>query len=277
MDFEKEYQILIKLVNLTKFDKSINNQTNTICYHNNQIIDNDIIICINCGEEINYCIKRDKEWRFYGYSDNRTINPNRCQQIRKNSTISIFKDIDNLGIKISHKILNIANQIYINCTNGKIKRGNSRKGIVSACIYHAYKKCNISITPETLIKIFNISKRECLSGLKFVSLHTQINYNQSSALDYIDVMMKNFDTNNEQILEVKNLLKIIEDKSSALINSSRPQSIAAGVIYYWILVNQKQISLNDFKNKVKLSELTINKIIKNINIILNSNHFLKIK
>ena len=41
-------------------------------------------------------------------------------------------------------------------------------------------------------------------------------------------------------------------------------SVASGIVYYWIIIKNKDISLKDFAKKVSLSELTINKISKKI-------------
>ena len=39
----------------------------------------------------------------------------------------------------SDKIISKANKLYDEVTSGNIYRGNSRKAIVFACIFHAYK------------------------------------------------------------------------------------------------------------------------------------------
>ena len=61
----------------------------------------------------------------------------------------------------------------------------------------------------------------------------------------------------------------IKNKSS-ILNRSRPQSVASGLVRYYILKNNKNISLSEFKSKVNLSELTINRICKEITKILES-------
>ena len=55
----------------------------------------------------------------------------------------------------------------------------------------------------------------------------------------------------------------IKDKSIK-INRARPQSIAAGITYYWICQKDKKISISEFMEKVGLSELTITRIAKEI-------------
>ena len=59
----------------------------------------------------------------------------------------------------------------------------------------------------------------------------------------------------------------IQNRSSCL-NRARPQSIAAGVVFFWMKNNNKNITIKEYSKKVKLSELTINKIIKEIESII---------
>ena len=75
--------------------------------------------------------------------------------------------------------------------------------------------------------------------------------------------MDKFSATPEQKLEVINLYNQIKNKSSRL-NRSRPQSVGAGIVYYWICSKKKDITLKQFTKKVSLSELTVNKIAKEI-------------
>ena len=64
-------------------------------------------------------------------------------------------------------------------------------------------------------------------------------------------------------------LLLIKNKSS-ILNRSRHQSVASGIVRYYILITGKNISMQDFKSKVNLSELTINRIVKEIARILGN-------
>ena len=54
------------------------------------------------------------------------------------------------------------------------------------------------------------------------------------------------------------------------MNRSRPQSIASGLVRYYILLRKKDISMDEFRVKVDLSELTIIRIVKEIARILET-------
>ena len=82
--------------------------------------------------------------------------------------------------------------------------------------------------------------------------------------------MNKFSATLEQKLEVTHLYEQIHNKSSK-INRSRPRSVAAGLIYYWMCVHNKNILLKDFIKFVKLSELTVDRLAKEIKDILSQN------
>ena len=81
--------------------------------------------------------------------------------------------------------------------------------------------------------------------------------------------MEKFSATDDQKKEVIDLYHQIENKSSRL-NRSRPQSVASGLVYFWICSKQKDISIKQFTKKVSLSELTINKISKEISDVIGS-------
>jgi transcription initiation factor TFIIIB Brf1 subunit/transcription initiation factor TFIIB len=209
------------------------------------------------------CYERD--WRFYGTQDTKhNQDPNRCH-FRKMEEISIIKDVDKLGF--SEKIVLYANLLYEEVTKRKIFRGNSRKGIIFACIFHSYKIYGAPHSCESLISIFNIDRRIALKGLKYVNLNADKesmfrNY-QISPENIILEIMEKFYATDEQKQEILRLYSQIKEKS-ALLNRSRPQSMAAGLVRYYILKNGKHVPMIEFKKKVGLSELTINRIVKEI-------------
>lgn len=239
------------------------------CSHLNTENEKGVDVCIDCGEEITKKIQYTKEWRYYGQSDSRhSSDPNRVQ-IRKSDERNIFKDVENMGF--SDKIVSEANTIYFQVTQGQIFRGNSRKSIVFACIFHAYKLSGKPQSHEKLINVFNLNRKTGLKGLKHVNLYAPKNSNIRTTyitpMNLVEEIMEKFSATKEQKQEVINLYHQIKNKSSRL-NRSRPQSVASGLIYFWICSKQKDISLKQFTKKVSLSELTINKIAKEISEVL---------
>lgn len=235
------------------------------CSHLNINSEKGVNVCIDCGEEITKHMDNTKEWRYYGQSDTRhSSDPNRVQ-IRKSEERNIYKDVENMGF--SEKIISEANKIYFQVTQGQIFRGNSRKSIVFACIFHAYKLSGKPQSHEKLIHVFNLNRKTGLKGLKHVNLYapkcSTIRTTYITPINLVEEIMEKFSATPEQKIEVVNLYNQIKNKSSRL-NRSRPQSVGAGLVYYWICTKKKDITLKQFTKKVALSELTINKIAKEI-------------
>ena len=247
----------------------IENLSHNKCSHTNTSIEKGVDVCMDCGEEVK---KSDysKDMRKHGQTGNKHLaDPNRVQ-IRKTDERNIYKDVENMGF--SHKIISEANKIYFEVTNGKIYRGNSRKAIVFACIFHSYKLSGSPQSHEKLITVFNLTRKTGLKGLKHVNLYapTQSNIRTTyiTPINLVEEIMDKFSATKEQKDEVISLYEQIKNKSSKL-NRSRPQSVASGLIYFWICDTKKDISLKQFTEKVSLSELTINKISKEISDLIN--------
>lgn len=235
------------------------------CPHLNPLDENGTIACLDCGEELQRTVFHDKEWRYYGQADSRrSSDPNRVQ-IRKSEERNIYKDVENMGF--GDKIVSSANQIYAQVTKGQIFRGNSRKSIVFACIFHAYKLSGKPQTHERLIKIFELSRKTGLKGLKHVNLNapkeSKIHTTYITPVNLVEDLMDKFSATTAQKEEVIGLYNNIKNKSSKL-NRARPQSVSSGLIFYWICTKRIDINLKEFAKKADLSELTINKIAKEV-------------
>ena len=242
------------------------------CEHINTTETGGVVLCLDCGEEIDKTLSNDKEWRFYGQNDSKhSSDPNRCQ-LRRVEDKNIFKDVDSLGF--NDRIISIANKIYSRVTKGKIHRGNSRKAIIFACIFHAFKISGKPQACENLIEVFKLDRKTALRGLKQVNLNIPKedmlqNTSHITPANLIQDIMTKFGASDEQKQEVVDLFESIKHKSSK-INRSRPQSIAAGLTYYWIQNKGKQISIKEFTEKVSLSELTVLRLAKDISDIFSS-------
>lgn len=241
------------------------------CKHQSTIVEGSNTICEDCGTMLNKELSFEKEWRYYGMMDTKHhSDPNRCN-MRRCEDKTIFKDVDKLGF--SDKIVSSANKIYEQVTNNRIFRGNTRKGIIFACIFHAYKSNNSPQSCERLIEIFEIDRKVALKGLKFVNLNAPKdslfrNFQISTEHLIVEIMEK-FHATPQHIEEVLAIYDFIKDKSS-LLNRSRPQSVACGLVRFYILRKNADISMDYFRSKIRLSELTISRIVKEIGKILES-------
>ena len=257
-----EFDFLDTIMNTTSTNISSNNE----CSHTNYKKEKNTWICYDCGEEIPIPeseLKTKNTSKF-------VLDPTRCQ-IRKNEDKNIYKDVEKFNFNQS--TIEKANEIFIQVTNKKIYRGNSRKAIIFACVFHAYKLENNPQSPDSLIKIFNLQRKTGLKGLNHVGLNlpkeSQIKNSYITVENIIREILINFSATEKQIDEVIDIYESIKNKSS-ILNRSRPQSTGAGVIFYYILLKEKDIRLKEFSVKVGLSELTIQKMIKEISRILKT-------
>jgi transcription initiation factor TFIIIB Brf1 subunit/transcription initiation factor TFIIB len=245
----------------------------TMCLHENTIENAGTVLCVECGEEIEKSVVYDKEWRYYGHMDTKhKTNPNRCQS-RKDTERTIFKDVE--GMFFEDNVTTIANNFYLQITDGKIHRGESRKGIVFACIYHAYKQIGNPRSCESLTEVFKIERKTGLKGLKHFQLNIDKqsvqNTSQITPANLVGDIMDKFSATPEQKAEVIRLYERIKDekKLTSKINRARPQSVASGLTYYWICNNNKKITLKEFVSEIGLSELTVDRIAKEFAVIIN--------
>lgn len=238
------------------------------CSHEHIINEKDVNICIDCGEEITR-IDSGKDWRYYSSNDEKHIADPVRIQTRKIEDKSIYKDVETFGF--NENIVDEANKLYLQVTNGSIVRGKTRSGIVFGCIYYVFKISGKPQNPENLMKTFNITPKIASKGMKHVHLRAPKGSNirtvYTTPEHIINDIMDRFDATKEQKQEVLDLFNRVKNKSSKL-NRSKPQSVASAIVYCWIQQKKKNILLKDFAKKVNLSELTISKIAKDVTLLL---------
>jgi len=235
------------------------------CVHESICLEGSNKICTSCGIILEKETTYEKEWRFYGNSSSRhQTNPNRCTA-RYVHEKSIMKDVQKLGF--SDKIIQLANEIYSQTTQGHIYRGNTRKGIIFACFFHAYKLNENPHSCEQLMEIFQIERKIALKGIKFINLHIA----KDDPLRHLTVdtehiiieIMNKFYANSGHIEDVLDIYCSVKEKTP-LLKRSRPRSVASGVVRYYIFKKNPSISTHYFCSKINLSEMTVLRIVKEI-------------
>lgn len=247
-----------------------------ICLHKNSVSDNGIEVCSDCGIEIYKELSLEPEWRFYGDNDSKhSSDPSRCH-IRKIEDKNIFKDIDKYDFPID--IAREINISYLEVTKGQIRRGNFRKSIIFACSFNAYKNQNNPQNPEELREKFGLTKKEASRGLTFYNLNKTDKKKKPiyiSPVSFIPRIMQRFNANASHISRVTELYNKIHNRSK-ILNRSNPQSTIASLIYYYFRLIGGNISCPKFSKIVKLSDITISRISKNISEILKTTDKVKL-
>lgn len=249
---DDEFVTKVEEINLPDSDATTTIAAST-CSHPNCIQDKNILVCVDCGKCVQKLFNQHREWK--------------SQQTRPNTDEkNIFKDVEN--IHFSEHIVQIANALYTQVTKEKIYRGNARKGIIAACVFYAFKVIGKPLIYKKIIKLFNINKKIGLKGLKFVSINAPKNSiifkTQITPLTYIEYYMDELQASSGDVEKIKELYYKIERCQVQKLNRSRPQSVASGIVYYWLLEEDKKITLKTFSKITELSELTIVKIQKDI-------------
>ena len=195
------------------------------------------------------------------FSSERTVSDRTRVFARKSDERNIHKDVEKMGF--GDKIVSVANDIYNQVTKGEIKRGNSRKAIIFACIFQSFKINGVPQTHDKLINVFGLTRKSGLNGLKIVSLNAPkssgIHDNHITPENIVKDVMEIFKASPAQIEEVINIYRFVKN-TDVKLSTARPQSTACGLIYYWITTTGKNISLKDFAKTVELSEITISKM-----------------
>lgn len=246
------------------------------CTHGDIYDSDGINICKLCGCQIEV-LDFQPEWRYYGTSDTRSVsNPSRChhfKEVTRGGIAKVFQDakLDSLPLILKNKTENKYKRIVGNET----VRGKGRKAIVAACLLYTFYDEGDYKTSDDVRNMFKISKEEMSSGLaKYYKCFPSDRRRIIRPVDMIRKTLKDAKMNIEEhykpIARIANLL----ENSDPLIKRSNPQSVAAAIVYLYICMNptlKEEMGVNKtkFARDVKLSDITISKLVKKAAEVLN--------
>jgi transcription initiation factor TFIIIB Brf1 subunit/transcription initiation factor TFIIB len=242
------------------------------CFHTNIIENDGQNICEECGIMIDE-VSCDKDWRYYGSSDNRmSKDPTRCYK-KKNDMRSIYKDVE--GMSFSESIINNANKKYRSLVKDKIYRGNNRKALIVNCIFYSYKDQGEEVPIMDIARKFNIKKKTISEGMKLYTMNFSTDKHYTLPKDLIIPILNKVNIDMKYLTEIKKLCDSLHNKSD-LLNRSNPNSVASAIVYLYICMNpeyKKKLGLtkNKFADAVELSDITITKLVNDASKIINAN------
>jgi transcription initiation factor TFIIB len=163
----------------------------------------------------------------------------------------------------------------------KMFRGMNRDGIKAASIYISCRLNGCPRTAHEIAEIFMLDKTSATNGCTMaVNILSNIernhattdsdNVNKNGDLcattpsSFIDRFCSRLNINQELTLLAKFVAKKIED--NRLISDNVPHAISAGIVYFICQLCQLAISKTDIKNICGVSEVTINKCYKKMEI-----------
>jgi transcription initiation factor TFIIB len=299
---EQYYQLLEKY---TETESTVDVQ----CKCNDLVDSKGVYICRDCGSEKEQILE-DAEWRYYGADDSKNTDPTRCgmpvnsllpessigtvigysknnnrdvQRIRnysvwtgmpykERSLYNVFNTITTTCKKANLPmcIIQESKVLYKHISTQKISRGNNRKGIIAATVYHACKIKNVPRSTNEIAKIFDIKISIMTKGMKQFYDMYNTNNNKSitckkptQPIDYIERFISQLECPSN-VCELSKTIAI-KAKEEKLTNQNTPPSMAVGCIYLACQILNFPCNKKNMAKKCAISEVTINKCYKKLN------------
>jgi transcription initiation factor TFIIIB Brf1 subunit/transcription initiation factor TFIIB len=234
--------------------KLISENSDKNCSHKETVQEQNMILCNKCGLQLG-SVDDEIEVKLDGY------------QFKKCQDKSIAKDLEEYNLHPD--VIRLADKYYNSVTNGVIKRGKLRIGIMFACVFQAYKDLGKPQTADKLQKLFGITRKNVSKGLTYFCLgqpeRSTVEY--ITARHFIPQVFEKLNIRMDIINGCYELFDQIENKSS-LLNRSNPQSVSKAVVFYYLRKMNNNMDLTSYSEKVQLSETTINRICNTIDTIL---------
>ena len=154
-------------------------------------------------------------------------------------------------------------------------RGDNRDGILAASIYIS---CRINQYPRTakeISHIFNLdvtsATKGCKNALSIINViekdmnnKEKTNFGTTTPQAFIERFCSKLNINNE-LTKLCNFISIKVEKMN-IMPENTPHSIAAGIVYFIAQICKLNISKKDIRNVSEISEVTINKVFKKMEI-----------
>jgi transcription initiation factor TFIIIB Brf1 subunit/transcription initiation factor TFIIB len=220
------------------------------CVHENKKIDKNMYVCLDCGFS-----EKTSDGQTY-------TNHKMYKRLEKSNNITAH--LEQKGFDT--EIILITNKLYNIVVDENTKRTGNKSSIICACVFQAFKILAKPVDYSYIYEKYSIKKKSALKGLKIVNAeiakqkNLDIRRQVSTPITtehFIRSYMGELHASEKIMNEVVNIyLKI---KTNSELNMSRPQSIAAGIIYYWLKKTGNNEAMKIIEEKSKLSQLTITK------------------
>jgi hypothetical protein len=175
--------------------------------------------------------------------------------------------------------IDTAMTIHKDISEQKMFRGLNRDGIKAASIYISCRLNGCPRTSHEIAEIFKLDKTSATNGCSMAVniLHNiernvepsqQTDLRSTTPSSFIERFCSRLNINNELTLLSKFIAAKVESQNIILDNT--PHSIAAGIIYFISQNCNLNISKNDVKQICGVSEVTINKCFKKLDLLKNN-------
>lgn len=255
-------------------------EINENCMHQSTTTVDGNTICLICNLKLHETLV-DNETRYYGAADTRyNRDPSRHNQ-RKSEERRLHGDLEPLGFP--QDVIERANDYYKVIIKDKIYRAGNRLSIVFACTYHAYEDIGEPRLPTELAKEFKLDKKGISNGLKTFSkiFRKRPQKKYINAMDLVPKLLADLNISSNQhracLDDINTIYQFVQAQTkSKTFNSSNPQSVASGLVYYYLKLQDvtnspnKTITRANFAKVVKLTDITFTRIAIEIHKILGT-------
>lgn len=233
-------------------------------------------ICKSCGCEVEK-LDFQPEWRYYGAADNRmSKDPSRCHRSKESTRGGIEKVFQDAKLMyLPQAIRKKAEEKYKKIVGKETVRGRKRKSIVAACLLYTFRDEGDIRTSDEVRKMFTgatghrdvLSKQEMSDGLR--RYHSEFKGDRTQCIKPSDLIRRTMHLTKITFDHYKYILRIAKclDGVDCTLNRSSPQSVASAIVYLYLCFNPDVktslgLTKTRFAKEVKLSDITISKLVK---------------
>ena len=253
MLLEQALKLVAKEYQETKLNRQDSVESDDSCKHDETSDDNGKKTCLECGEllEENY-IATHHSSNIIGMKK------------RRKSESTIYNDIP---FFIEQHIKDITIEIYHKATASKIFRNTSKRSIILASLHRASALAGNHISYYDLLDMFLLKQHEADKGFTILSRNIpkksefMLRFNQTKEeLISINSKLRKLGMDTKLMFNlVANVFNLVKEKSD-IVNTSQPNSIICGCIYFWIVYTRIQKSDDEFSKTVGISKMTLLKV-----------------
>lgn len=253
------------------------------CPHSLQTDIDGVTYCDECGEELEF-ISHKQDWKNYSGVNNRSAKDNsRCRNSKSNESPvqSVFKECN---IQIAPALVNMVQRNYdtilaherserkrdFGVDEKIVVRGKSRRALVAACRWKLYSEFDNKPTEKDYVATFGITAKMFDTGVdRYDQAFPDEPIVYTTSKDLLKQCMVAADIDPCYYPDIVKLNDKYS-KSSKTFVRSRPKSVAASIVYLWLLRNPDYreslgVTKASFSENTGISDITITRLVNEVN------------
>ena len=144
-----------------------------------------------------------------------------------------------------------ASRLYVVATNGKIKRNTPRRAIIYCCLIIACRQYAVIFDKSSFQNVLNIKNRDINKAVKEVA--PLIGSIEITIDDLIRYTLIEFNVRESQLADILDIYNYCKDKST-VFNSSKIETLAAGLVFNYLVLNYNEFEPEQYFEKSKVSK-----------------------